>query len=107
MREFLRRLGKRIRPMGDMTTWVLLTLSLVPLYLIDRALVVTLVQWSAYGLALTGLAVMLSRIVFPQIDLTEWVETARGGNIVAGFVILSVALVVSMLVLSLVLWART
>lgn len=102
----LRRLRKRLVPFFDLTAWVLLAVSLVPLAVIDLAAVLTLLQWSAFGFALAALAVVLSRVVLPQLDLSEWLGHARGGNVAAGLVILGVLVLLGSILLALVLWAK-
>lgn len=106
IQHFLDRLKKRLAPLLDMTAWVLVVISVLPLLLIDPAMVLTLVQWTAFGLALAGISVVVSRMVLPQVDLTEWVGHAREGNVAAGLVVLGVALFVGLIILALVLWAK-
>ncbi len=103
---FFSRLARRVAPFFDMTAWVLLVVSLIPLWFIDRGMVLTLVQWTAFGLALAGIAVVITRVVLPQISLSEWLELARRGSAAAGLVVLGVTVFVSITILSLVLWAR-
>lgn len=104
--RFFARLRKRLAPFLDLTAWVLLVISIVPLLLVDPAMVVTLVQWTAFALALAGVTVVITRVVLPQIDLSEWVERAREGSAGAGLMVLSVALAVCCVFLGLVLWAK-
>lgn len=100
------RIEKRLRPMFDLTTWVLLSISLIPLWLIDPAMVLTLVQWSAYGLALAGVSIFLTRLFTPQIDLSLFVMRAAQGDVAAANVVRAVTLLLGMVFIGLVLWAR-
>lgn len=100
------KLKKRILPFFDLTAWLLFAVSLIPLAFIDRAMLLTLVQWTAYSLTLVGAAVGLSRLLFPTLDLSEFVAEARAGNLAAGLVVLAVAVILSFLFLGLVLWAK-
>lgn len=100
------RLRKRLVPFFDLTAWVLLIASIVPLLLIDTAMVVTLAQWTAFALALAGITVVITRVVLPQVDLSEWLGHARSGNVAAGLVVLAVALIVCFTFVGLVLWAK-
>ncbi|XAO53851.1 hypothetical protein [Pseudomonas phage Rocky] len=104
--RFLARLRKRLAPFFDMTAWVLLIASIVPLLLIDPAMVVTLAQWTAFALALAGITVVITRVVLPQVDLTEWLAHAREGSVAGGLVVLAVSLTVCFTFLGLVLWAK-
>lgn len=100
------RLWKRILPFFDLSAWVLVLVALIPLFFIDRAMALTLVQWSAFGLALAGVSVVICRVVLPQIDLSEWVELAREGKPGASLVILAVTSFLAVIFLGLVLWAK-
>lgn len=108
--RFRSRLAKRLAPFLDLTAWVLVLVSLVPLLLIDVAMVVTLIQWTAFGFALAGITVIITRVVFPQVDLSEWLREARDGpregRTAAALIVLAVALVVCAIFLGLVLWAK-
>lgn len=105
--DILRKLKKRLLAFVDVSVLILLTISLVPLMLIDFTMVKTLVQWTAFILALAGLSVLVCRIVLPQIDLSEYLGQAKTGNVAAGLVALSVAMFLSFLILSMVLWAKS
>lgn len=103
------RLWKRILPFFDLSAWVLVLVALVPLFFIDRAMALTLVQWSAFGLALAGVSVVICRVVLPQIDLSECVrEAVRGGTnaLPLALIASAVILFLAVIFLGLVLWAK-
>lgn len=100
------RLMRRLRPFGDLTAWVLLLVSLVPLLVLDKPMTVTVVQWTVIVLALAGITVMVVRLLLPHIDLGDWVALARGGSLAAAIVVLAVALLLGLVLLSVVLWAK-
>lgn len=102
----LSRLAQRVRPFFDLTAWVLFGVSLVPLYLINRPMLFTLIQWTAFALALAGASVGLSRLLLPQVDLAYCVRRAGDGEIAPALVVLAVALLLGMLFLGIVLWAK-
>lgn len=104
--RFALRLRKRLTPFMDLTAWVLLLVSLFPLWLIDSAMVATLVQWAVFGLALAGVSVVICRIILPQVSLSDWLELARGGNTAAGLVVVAVSLTLSITFLAMILWAK-
>ncbi|MDX9698641.1 MAG: hypothetical protein RBT55_03625 [Rhodocyclaceae bacterium] len=104
--NFFRRLGKRIAPFFDLTAWVLLIVCLIPLLIIDRPMLLTLLQWTAFGLALAANTVVVARLFLPQVDLSEWVAEARKGSVAAAIVVAAVAFLLSALFLGLVLWAK-
>lgn len=100
------RIKKRLVPFLDLSAWVLLLVALIPLFFIDRAMALTMVQWTLFGLALAGVSVVISRIVLPQLDLNEWVARARENDPGAPLVILSIVLFLGIVFLGLVLWAK-
>lgn len=104
--HFIDRLKPRLEPFGDLTAWVLLIVSAVPLLFIDLAMFITLLQWTLYALALGGIAVVLSRVLLPQVRLSELLRQAVNGNRAAATVAASVILFLGLLMLSIVLWAR-
>jgi len=104
--RFPARLAVRLRPLLDLTAWILLVLSIVPLFFIDPPMVKTLVQWTAYALALAGISVFICRIVLPQVDMTEWVARAREGDVAASVVVFGVMFLLAIIFLSLVLWSK-
>ncbi len=74
---------------------------------IDPALAKTFAQWSIFGLVLAGAAIMISRIVFPQIDLGALVKsTLEDKSTAAGIVAASIVFFVGMVMLALVIWAK-
>ena len=100
------RLLARLRPFFDLSAWVLVLVAMVPLMFYDRAMALTLLQWTIVGLALAGIAVVITRVAFPQIELGEWIESARNGDPVAPKIILAVCLLFGFIFLGLVLWAK-
>ena len=102
------RIKKRLVPFLDLSAWILVIVALIPLFFIDRAMALTLVQWTLYGLALAGVAVVISRVVLPQIDLSEWVELARktDGPPGAHWIVFDVMMFLAITFLGLVLWAK-
>ncbi len=110
---FWRNLKKRLAPFFDLTSWVLFAITLVPLYLVAPAMVTTLVQWVAFGVALAGVTVVLSRIMAPMINLAELYHLVmhdeddypRSRRYCAAALIVAVLLFMGMLFIGLVLWA--
>ena len=107
MKNFLTRLQTRLVPFMDLSAWVLLIVACVPLLFTAPAMLVTLAQWVVFGLALAGVAVMLSRVVLPQIKLNSWLNLAANGSVAAAIVVAAVIWLLSIFFLGLVLWAKT
>lgn len=101
------RLKARIAPFFDLSAWILLLVAIIPLLIIDRPMAMTLVQWSLYGLALAGIAVVIARVSLPQLDLSEWVNRARRGEPGAAQIVFAIVLSFTLVFLGLVLWAKT
>ena len=105
MLKFLQ--DSRLGAIADKSAWLLMGPSIASLYAIDPALATTLLQWGLFGLVLAGVAIIISRLVFPQIQLTALVESAHGEkNTAAGLVVSAIILFVGLVMLSLVLWAK-
>lgn len=103
--EFIK--ASRIGALTDASAWLLIAPALAALYVIDPALAKTFAQWSIFGLVLAGAAVMISRIIFPQIDLQALVKSVlEDRSTAAGIVAASVVFFVGLVMLSLVIWAK-
>lgn len=74
---------RRIKALVDKSAWTLIVPSLIALFFIDQAMLATLVQWLTFAPVLAGVAIIVSRIVFPQIHLTELVRETLKGNLAA------------------------
>lgn len=97
----------RLTALFDKSAWLLMAPALAGLYAADRATAETLVQWTLFALALAGAAVVVSRIVFPQINLRDLVQQAsEEDNRAAGIVAAAVVVFVGLLFLGMVLWAK-
>ena len=104
--EFLKSIWTRASALFDKSAWLLILPALLVLGLIDGSMVKTLVQWSAYGLVLAGVSVIVSRVVFPQIDLGKLVDEVHLENRAAATLASALVLFVGLLMLSLVIWAK-
>lgn len=107
LERFPARLKKRLLPFLDLTFWVCTVLVVVPLWLLDPPMMKTLIQWSAFGLALAGLSVLVVRVMLPQVDITDLLREARQGNVAAGLAMVGMAILMSFVFLGLILWAKS
>lgn len=97
----------RVRALIDKSAWLLIIPAFVALMVIDFAMAKTLVQWSVFSLVLAGIAIVLSRIVFPQVSLTDLVRSAHAdGNVGAGIVAGALITFFGLLMLALVIWSK-
>lgn len=97
---------KRLKALLDKSAWLLILPSLVALFFIDEAMLKTLVQWLVFAPVLAGVAIIVSRVVFPQIHLTTLVEQTQKGNTAAGHLASALVLFVAIVILALVMWAK-
>lgn len=102
----LQSITKRLRALIDKTALLMILPCFVLLWFIDEAMTLTVVQWLLVAPIITGLAVIVSRMMFPQINLTRLLEEAHGGNRASGIVVAGLLLFVGLLILSLVTWAK-
>lgn len=105
-RRFWAKLVKRLAPFFDLGSWVLFAASLVPLYCFAPTMVVTLVQWAVFALALAGVAIGLCRIALPMVDLGRVYRAAVvDKSTPAAIVFAAVALLLGVFFIGMVLWA--
>lgn len=102
----LQSITKRLRALIDKTALLMILPCFILLWFIDEAMTLTVVQWLLVAPIITGLAVIVSRMMFPQINLTRLLEEAHGGNRASGIVVAGLLLFVGLLILSLVTWAK-
>jgi hypothetical protein len=106
MLNFLRSFFGRFQAFFDKSALLLIIPASVGLYFIDPTMMKTLLQWLIFAPILAGVAIIVSRIVFPQVKLTEFLISAKEGNVAAGMVASSIILFVSVIVIALVMWAK-
>lgn len=102
----LQSIIKRLRALVDKTALLMIIPCFITLWLIDRAMTITVVQWLLVAPIITGLAVIVSRMMFPQIELTRLIREAHEGNRASGIVVAGLLFFVGLLILSLVTWAK-
>lgn len=106
MQKILTGWLKRASALFDGSAWMLIAPAFLALFYVDASLSRTFAQWSLFFLVLAGVAIMISRIVFPHLDLGAFLEEAKKGNLGAAFVAGALILFVGILILSGVLWVK-
>lgn len=96
----------RLKSLLDQSAWLLMLPASLILYIIDPSMAQTVAQWTLIALVLAGVAIIVSRIVFPQLDFDVLLPLVYQGNAAAGQLLASLVLCVGLIFLSLVLWAR-
>lgn len=98
---------RRVRALVDKSAWLLILPAVLYLFLIDTAMARTLLEWTAYALVLAGITIIISRVTFPQIDLSDFVDkVSKTGDRAAAMVVSAIVIFSGLLMLALVLWAR-
>lgn len=101
------KLLSRLRPFWDPSVLLLLAVSMVPLVLLDPAMALTLVQWTLYVLTLGGLTNLLAMVMLPSVRLSElYRRVIEHGNQAAAFVLAGLFLLMGLIFLGVVLWAK-
>lgn len=101
--KFFGRLGA----LFDKSAWLLIAPAFIGLFLIDHTMAITLIEWALFAIVLSGVAIIVSRICFPQIHLDALLAMATDGrNIGAAIVASSLIIFVALLIFSLVFWAK-
>ena len=80
--------------------------ALIALAFVDTAMLKTLLSWTAYACVIAGLSVIISRIIFPQIDLSELVSDSRRGNRASATIAAALIVFFGLLFLSIVMWVK-
>lgn len=95
----------RVRALLDKSAWLLIALGAVVLGVSDWRMLLTLLSWAAFGAVLGGLTIILSKITFPTIRLSDWLERAAKGDMAAALIAAALILFVGLLFNGFVHWA--
>lgn len=106
MRKILERWIQRAHALIDGSAWLLIAPAFLALFYVDPALARTFAEWGLFFLVLAGVAVIVSRIIFPHLNLGAFLEEAKKGNLGAALVAGSLIIFVGVLILSGVLWVK-
>lgn len=103
----LQHVTKRLRSFGDLSAWLLIAPALAALWWIDAPTAKSLVEWSLFGIVMAGVAVIISRLVFPDLHLREYLEAARYPDGTANAIVAAALIVfVAIVFFTLVYWAK-
>lgn len=97
----------RMGALLDKSAWLLIVPAFAGLYFIDRTMALTLIEWALFAIVLSGVAIIVSRICFPQIHLDDLLDLVTlQKNTAAAIVAAALILFVALLIFSLVFWAK-
>lgn len=97
---------KRALALVDGSAWLLIAPALVALWFIDPPTFKALVQWSVFMFALAGVAIIVSRVVFPRLNLNAFIDKALAGDRACAHVAAAVILFVGVVMFCFVHWAK-
>lgn len=100
------RILARVAPFYDPTAWTLIALCAGGVWLFDPIMAKTLVEWVLLFGLFAGVAVIISRHVFPQISVTAAVNMAMQSATGAAILVFGICLFMSFLVLAITLWGK-
>ena len=106
MKDLISGFARRIAVFADKSAFLLIGPFSGVLYLVDGAMLVTLVEWLIFAPILAGVGIIVSRLIFPHVPLTVLVKEALQGNLAAGVVAGALIVFVGFLLISLVLWTN-
>lgn len=106
MIDRLKAAWPRLAALFDQSSWLLIAIGVAVLALADWRTALTLAQWAAGALAIGGLTIVISRIMFPQIRLDELMVKAKAGELPAALVVAAVVLYCAIVFVGVALWAK-
>ena len=107
MVSYLKSFFSRFKILTDKSAWALFLPAVIGLFFIDPAMVKTLLQWTIFAPALAGLSIIISRAVFPQINLSDLLKEVTDENSTAASIVIGALIIfVGILFFALVQWAK-
>lgn len=106
MPVYVQSLLKRITALGDKSALLLIVPAVAALYEIDSPLCKTVLEWLLVTPIFAGVAIILSRTIFPQVDLGLLVDEAVLENKAAAIIVAGLMVFCGLLIMALTLWAR-
>lgn len=97
---------ERLDALIDKSAWLLVLIGAAVMAATDWRMLLVLVQWSAFALVLAGGTVVISRVVFPQISLTELLDKAKAGDPPAAIVVAALLLAWAQMFMAVSGWAK-
>lgn len=96
----------QIKALADKNGWLLIIIGLAAVGFSDIKMTMTLLQWAVFSLVIAGLVIVISRITFPQIKLSELMERVKSGDQPAALVVLGLLLFCGLLFVGTAMWAK-
>ena len=104
---FLSKFFDTLRPLYDFRAWLLLLVCFgIGILLVDPAATLGLAGYLSYAIGMWGAALMLSKILMPYIRLSDYAQSALGGNMAAALVVLARVLLLICIAISIMAWGK-
>lgn len=97
---------RRAKGLFDKSGWLLILPFALVLFLVDPSMAKTLLEWLTFAPILAGTAVIVSRVVFPQIHLSTLVHQTLQGNRAASFLACALIGFVAVIFAAMVFWSK-
>lgn len=97
---------RHVSALIDKSAWILILPAIVVLAVIDLPLLKTLLSWTTFSVAIAGLSIIISRIVFPQVDLDKLLSRVEEGHAPSAIVATGLMIFVAMVFYSIIFWAK-
>ncbi len=97
----------RVRALIDKSAWLLIGIGVAGVAFTDWALLSTMWQWCLFTTVIGGLTIQMSRIMFPNVRLTEFVVKAQEGSVAAAIVVAATMGFTGLLFAMIIYWAKT
>ena len=97
---------QRLKFLFDKSALLLIVPAMIALFLLSPSMARTMIEWSLFAFVLAGAAIIISRLAFPQIYLTDFVNQSLNGNRAAAVVTSAIILFVAALIFTLAFWAK-
>lgn len=110
---FIEFSAQRLRALVNFQAWFLIVLGLILFTLrtplpdlgwINLPIAVSAFQTAGLMFMLCGLQIMISLLVWPNVDLPDLLERAEGGNVASGLAVLGLFVFNGLLLVSSVTW---
>jgi len=101
-----RNWGARFAALVDGSAWLLILPFVALWYWIDPLDLKIMMAWLLRLPIIVGVTIIISRIFFPSLKLTEFLEEAKRGNVGAGLVVAGLMIFIGMLIMTAAGWSK-
>lgn len=106
MKTWLNDILARVAPLVDRSALLLGAIGLSVLLVLDWRAALTLAQWSVFALVIGSIVIVISRVTFPQLKLSELVERVKAGDLPAALVVAALLVYCGLAFVGVALWAK-